>query len=458
MTTFSANGDYISGSVVINDPTTNVLIVREELENTRTIAEEVLTKLVGEEGDGGLLGDMISGLAAAPLISINPQSVDTSVTLETSGQVVPTFDEGTLKEFPDRSYDVPTMGALPSIDTSFDDISEPTDISFTLTWAEATLPTELFSALKTKLLDIMVSGSVGIDATVEAAIYTRARTRQAADRLNEYNRINETASDLQFAYPSGVLLSALTGFSTGANRMDADIENQIIVNQSDLAQKNTQFSISQAVALEQLLRQTRNEESQRAYDSVMKVAELHIQDFAERVKKFIGVWEGRKVKVQAQVESLRGVLESNKGLIDIFSKQYDALATEVQAVTSFNKGLTDVFTGRAQGFSAAEQAVSSRNDSKVKLLAEQIKNADLDLRGQIAEAETLVQAYASEQSVRERITTAVANISSQVAASLLSAVHTSIGASYNASESADKSYRVSVGVAENHDVSHNPAA
>ena len=190
----------------------------------------------------------------------------------------------------------------------------------------------------------------------------------------------------------------------------------------------------------------------------MKVAELHIQDFAERVKKFIGVWEGRKVKVQAQVESLRGVLESNKGLIDIFSKQYDALATEVQAVTSFNKGLTDVFTGRAQGFSAAEQAVSSRNDSKVKLLAEQIKNADLDLRGQIAEAETLVQAYASEQSVRERITTAVANISSQVAASLLSAVHTSIGASYNASESADKSYRVSVGVAENHDVSHNPAA
>ena len=458
MTKFSANGDYISGSVSINDPTTNVLIVREELENTRTRANEVLTKLVGEEGDGGLLGDMINALAAAPLISITPKSVDTTVTLESSGQLVPTFDESTLREFPNRSYDVPTMATLPSIDTDFSDVTEPTDLSLTMAWAEAVLPTELFTALKAKLLDNLVDGATGIDPSAEEAIYNRARTRQAADRLAEYNRINDAAADLQFAFPSGVLLAGLAGFSTGANRMDADIENQIIVNQSDLAQKNTQHITVQAVALEQLLRQTRNEESQRAYESVMKIAELHVQDFAERVKKFIGVWEGRKVKVQAQVESLRGVLESNKGLIDIFSKQYDALATEVQAVSSFNKGLTDVFTGRAQGFSAAEQAVSSRNDSKVRLLAEQIKNADREDRAKIAEAEEIIKAYGVEQSVREQITAAVANISSQVAAALLSAVHTSMGASYNASETADKSYRVSVGVSESHEVPHNPAS
>lgn len=70
MTTYSANGDYISGSVSINDPTTNVLIVREELANTRAKAEEVLVKLIGDESDGGLLGDMMDGLAAAPTITM----------------------------------------------------------------------------------------------------------------------------------------------------------------------------------------------------------------------------------------------------------------------------------------------------------------------------------------------------------------------------------------------------
>ena len=220
MTTFSANGDYISGSVAINDPITNVLIVREELENTRTRANEVLTKLVGEEGDGGLLGDMINALAAAPLISITPQSVDTTVTLESSGQVVPTFDESTLREFPNRSYDVPTMATLPSIDTDFSDVDEPSDLSLTMTWAEAVLPTELFTALKAKLLDNLVDGATGIDPAAEEAIYNRARTRQAADRLAEYNRINDAAADLQFAFPSGVLLAGLAGFSTGANRID----------------------------------------------------------------------------------------------------------------------------------------------------------------------------------------------------------------------------------------------
>lgn len=458
MPTYTADGDYISGSVAINDPTTSVLIVREELENTRARAEEVLVKLIGDDSSSGLLGDMLDGLASAPSVNITPQEVDTTITLETSGQVVPTFDESTLQEFPNETYDAPTMASLPTVDTDFTDVTEPSDITLSLAWAEATLPTELFTALKARLLTDLTSGATGLDPAVEEAIYERARTRQAADRLSEYNRINASADDMQFAYPSGVLLSALTGFGIGANRMDADIENQIIVSQGELAQKNSQFSIQQATALEQLLRQTRSEESQRALDKVTKIAELSIQDFSERVKKFMGIWEGRKVKVQAQVEALRGVIESNKGLIDIFSKQYDALSTRVQAVTSYNKGLTDVFTGRAQGFSAAEQAVSSRNDSKVKLLAEQIKNADLDLRGQIAEAEALVQSYSAEQSVRERIHTAIANIASQVSASLLAAVSTSLGAHYSASESAGKSYSVSVGVSESHSVEHNPAS
>lgn len=458
MTTFSADGNYISGSVSINDPTTNVLIVREELANTRARAEEVLVKLIGDENDGGLLGDMMDGLAAAPTITINTPSVDTSLTLETSGQSVPVFDTSVLRDFPTDSYTAPTMVTLPSVDTDFDDVVEPDDLALTFAWAEASLPTELYEALKARIMDDLANGATGLNATQEAALYQRARTRQAADRLEEWNRINNAAAEMQFAYPSGVLLSGLAGFSIGANRMDADIENNIVVSQGELMQKNSQSVIAQAVALETLLRQTRNEESGRLMDRVKHATTLAVQDFAERVRKFIGVWEGRKVKVEAQAESLKGAIATNTGLIEIFSKQNQALETQVNATAAYNKGHTDVFLGRVQGFGEAERAVSGRNDAAVKLLAEKIKAANMALQAETSSAEQLVAAYTAEQSIRERITAGVAGFTSQAAASLLGAVSTSMGASYSAGESANKSYHVSVGVSESHDVPHDPAS
>ena len=458
MSVFKADGDYIDGEVSINDPYTSVATIHDSLAETRAKAEEILILLIGDEGDGGLLGDMMAGLAASPSISIIAPTVDTSVALETSGQDVPVFDDEKLQNIILETYALPTLVDIPTIDVDFSSVVEPEDLSLTMSWAETTLPEELFLALKAKLLSDMANGATGINAEVEAAIYSRARNRQQIDRLTEWNRINDTAGAMQFAYPSGVLLAVLAGFSSGANRQDADIENTIIVAQADLAQKNTKSAIDQALSLETLLRQTRNEESNRALDEVKHLATLSVQDFANRVQRFIGVWEGRKTMVQAMVERLRGALETNKGSIDVFRSQYEALKTRIDAVTAYNKGQVDVFVGTVQGFGEVERAVSSRNESRVNLLAEQIKNADMALRSQIAEAEAMINAYTAEQSIRERITSGVSNIAAQVSASLLSAVHTSLGANYSASESANKSFSVSVGVSESHNASHDPEA
>lgn len=457
MTTYSINGNYIGGAVSINDPYTSVATIHESLDATRTKAEEVLVLLIGEDGGGGLLGQMMSGLEDAPSVAINPTVVDTSVNLDSSGLSIPTFNVDSLLDYSVENFTVPVVGELPTISTDFSAVSEPEDLSLTLTWAEAVLPSELFTAFKTKILADL-SGGTGLAPEVEAAIYTRAKTRQQVDRLAEYDRINNAAGDMQFAYPSGVLLSALAGFGVGANRMDADIENTIIVAQGELAQKNVLNAMEQAKALEGLLRQTRSEESQRALETMKSVAELAIQNFSAQVQKFIGVWEGRKVKVQAQVESLRGVLDAFKGEVELFAAQNNAQESQINAVTAYNKGLVEVFTGESQAYGEAERAISSRNDSKVKLLAAQISNADLDLRAQIAESEALIQAYTAEQSIRERIVGGVSNIAAQVSASLLAAVHTSLGASYNASESSSKSYGAHISLSESHEVPHDPAA
>lgn len=458
MATFSLNGDYVDASVDVDSPYAPITLVTDRFNATLAMAEEVYERLAGDGTTTfGYLGDMQSAIDSAPTITITPVTVDTSLTLATSGQTLPTFDSESLQDYPTDTYTAPTMATLPSVDTDFDDVTEPTDVVVSLTWSEATLPTTLFTAIMTRLTADLASGATGLDSTVEAAIYSRARTRQAADRLAEYNRIGNAATQMQFQFPSGVLASALTDFGIGANRQDADIENQIIVMQGDLAQKNSQFTMQQAIILEQSLRQTRSDESNRALDAAKYLLGVKAEDFRNRVQKFVAIWEGRKVKVQAQVEALRGVIESNKGLIEIFKAQYDALKTRIDAVSSHNKGLTDVYIAEVQGYGEAEKAVASINESSIKLLAEEIKNADIALRADIAEAEQTMAGYSAEMALRDRMATSLTQLSSGLCASIISAVHAGATVGYSGGESSNKSVHLSASLGESHSVEHDPA-
>lgn len=449
-------GEVVDNEVDFDDPYAPFDVVISRFDNTLAKAEEVYTLLVGEDGSGGFLGSLNEAISSAPSVSITAPVVNDALTLETSGASVPTFDESDLQDFPADTYEAPTMAVLPSVDTEFDDIEEPDDVAVSLSWSESALDSTVYDAIIDRMLNDLQSGATGLDPAVEVAIYQRARNRQQVDRQAEWDRINNTAGEMQFALPSGVLASALTDFSIGANRQDADIENQIIVAQGDLAQKNSQFMFQQAVALEQLIRQTRSEESSRALDAAKTMASLIVEDFKARVQKYVSIWDGRKAKIQAQVEALRGVIESNRGLIDIFKAQYDALKTRVDAVAAYNKGLTDVYLGQVQGFSEAERAVANRNDSVVKLLSEQIKNADMTLRAAISEAEQTIAGYSAEHSLKERVASDLAQIAAQVVASMMSAVHAGATLGYSGSESSSKSFNMSTGLNESHSFEHDP--
>lgn len=458
MTLLTINGNVVNESADFDDPYNPVQTVISRFDTTLAKAEEVYTLLFGASGDTGLLGDMQAALASAPTTSVTAPVVDTTVTLTSSGATLPVFDANALQAFPTDTYAEPIMAGLPTVSTDFSGIVAPDDLAFSMAWAEGALPAVLYSALQTRLLNDLQSGATGLDPIVEAAIYERARLRQQADRLAEWNRINDTAAALQFAMPSGVLASALTDFGIGATRQDADIENNIITTQADLAQKNSQFSIQQSVALEQLIRQSHTDTSGRALDYAKSLASEARELFATKIQKYIADWQGRKTQVEAEVEALRGVIESNKGLIEIFKAQYDALKTRVDAVASFNKGVTDVYLGQVQGYGEGERAISSLNDSKIKYLAEQIKDADMDLRASIAQAEATISGYASEMSVKEKFSNDIAQIAGQVIASMLSAVHAGASLGYSGSESSTKNFSIGASLHENHSYEHDPTA
>jgi len=423
----------------------------------------------------------------------------------------PTFEGGGMPvpSFPGVSADVPSlpggMVTVPSIDVDFSGINAPADISVGMSWAEANLPAEVYNALKTQILLDLAEGSTGINGAVEEAIYTRARNRQQVENLSAYNRINNTIAQLQHSLPSGVSAAILADFGIGQMRQEADLENSIIETQAKLAQENRKNAFSAAVQLDQLIRLTRNEESSRALESAKTLADVAIKKYTADIQAFQALWEGKKAEVQARAESVRAAVDTNKGLVDMFRAEVEAFAavsnvetdvfkTEVAAFTAvsnveaevfkvegdvfstISKVETDVFKAEVDAFSAvsgidveafkaeveafgvAERSSGIRNESAVKLIEEKIAAADLDLRGQVAEANALVQSYTAEMSINERVSSDRMQVASHVAAALLSAVNASASVGYSGSESASTDYRVSVSGSESHSVEHDPAA
>jgi len=414
MATYSFTGEAISASVNIDDPYAPISIVTDRFNDTLTQANSVLELLIGADGSGGLIGDMESALTAGPAPTITPPTIDTDLVLDESGLSLPTFTG--------------TLVGVPTVDVDFTGIDLPDDISLSLSWAEATLPTDVFDALSALIIGDMADGSTGINATVEAAIYTRARNRQQAANLAEYNKLNGFIGGMQHSLPTGAGTSLLADFSASQVRQVAEIEAAIVENQAKLAQENRKNVVQGAIPLENLIRQTRTEESSRALEATKTLQTLVLQEYAEKIKAFQALWDGKKAEVQAKAESVRAAVETNKGLIDVYTAQVSA-------------------------FGEAEKAIAARNDSRVKALEAVIKDADMRVRAEIGEAEALVGSYTSEMSIKERISTSRAQVASHVAAALLSAVNASASLGYSGSESSSKSFGVSVSGQEGHSYS-----
>ena len=458
MTTRTLSGDYIPDiSIDVDDPYNPVTTVEARFTDTLAKAETVYEMLIGDGSTTtGLLGAMQAAIASAPTVSVSAPTVDTALTFGSSGLSVPTFNDESLQTFPTTAPSGPIIGTAPTITTSFTDLTAPSDPSLVMSWAEAALPSDIYSALASALTSNLGSTSTGINATVEAAIYSRARTRQAADRLAEYNRINDTATELQFAMPSGVLASALADYGIGANRQDADIENNIIIVQAERAQANLQFSLQAAASLEGLIRQTRTDESGRALDYAKALAAETREYFAAKVQKYIAQWDGKKTALAAEAESLKGFIDVARITKETFESEYNALKVKVDSVAAANKSFVDVFLGRIQGFAEAEKAIASSNDVLVRHLAEKIKNAENGLRAAISQAEQTMAGYSSEQSITERMASDIAQIAAQVCASMLSAVHAGASISYSGTESSNQSVHIGATVNESHSAEHDP--
>ncbi len=124
--------------------------------------------------------------------------------------------------------------ASPTIDVTFDSVMEPA--------------LEEASALRAAL-EARLAGGTGLDATVEAAIWNRARDREAAIAQAQVDEATLQDEALGFDFPTGALNARLEAVGQEYHNKVSGISRDIAIKQADLEQQNLRDAIPALQAL-----------------------------------------------------------------------------------------------------------------------------------------------------------------------------------------------------------------
>ena len=465
-----------TGENEVHDPWPSVTpgsprsLIEAKFDATMQLADDMMVRLVGVDGNSGYLGALndIIDTYSSPVLDDIVVDIITSTTSVPARPLPDSLDNLNI-DFGTFDETAPLMQALPAIDASaaLPGTAPIAPVGATISWSESSLSPDIYNTLLARILADMVSGSTGLNPIVEQETYDRAVDRQLTANDKMYREIEDYFSSRGFIMPTGAMAGRLQEAATEILRANADINGKVMIEQAELAQKNSQFIIQQSVDLEKLIRATRDGESLRALDKEKAAADLIIQLYAESVKAYLADAEAKKAYVEAQVEVLRGTVEHNKGLVDIYRANAEVFKTTVEAKTSANQGIIEGFKAEVIGYEAETRALSANqsaqsDDNKIRLGV-----AELELRKQIAQIEATISAYGSESSLKEKISNDMAQIAAQAVASALNAVNASASYGYSGSESRSESYGhsesiseshgFSSSVSESHDYQHDPA-
>lgn len=386
---------------------------------------------------------------------------------------IPRITDVTIPSPP--NFDDPQFTAQPPVE----DLTVP-PVNFT--WGESVYQ----SALKTKLGDVLfqnlVSGGSGLDEVTEQAIYDRALSRQEEAEQVMVDELSDDVAQRGFDIPPGALLTLSSEAENKILRSRADLNKDILVQQSNLAQTNTHFIITQVAGLETVLINYHSETQTRALDAakftvtvamqayslkleayktkltayqiLAQVYETQIRAQIAKAEFYKAQIEGAKLSVEIQelyIRAYLGQLEGIKATLAVYKLQMEG----AQLAASIDKLKLDGYMSEVQAYGIKVNAVTQRFEGyKAQLSGEaikgQLKQTDVNIyaarssayninnQAEIAKAETalkLIQMNAAvyEQAINKyRADVAGASASVDAQAKVVSADATAYAAEANA--------------------------
>jgi len=430
-------------------------LVEAKVNASMSTAENMLTKLVGVDGNSGYLGNL-NAIITAYSVPVIPDFTVTIPDISTTPDSRPVPDlSGLDTTFPVFSTPVPSLTTLPTVDlSSLTPAEMPEEITAAIAWIESAHDTTLFADLLTRIRNDLQSGATGVGAVIEQEIFDRALARQNIEEDKAQAEIEDYFASRGFDLPPLAMAARLAEHTNSRLLRTADLNGKILIEQADLAQKNSQFVISAAKDLEAVLRDFTSKQNDRSLDYAKAVAANAIAIYVAAVQAYVAVAEANKMYVEVQVENLKAIVEYNKGLISSFAAEAEAYGVIVEAQSKANDAVIGIFEADVKGYDAETRAQSAAQQIIIEEYKLKLQNGDIQLRKAIAEIEAELQAFGTESSLREKIAEAMANIAMQSVASAYGSVNASVGLSHQTGRSEADHYTHSEGRTIGYDITN----
>lgn len=145
-----------------------------------------------------------------------------------------------IVEFAERVVTVPTLTtpSLPGTNPTAPSIADDSAV---------------FTATLSRLLTDLVSGARGVDAAVEAEIWARGDARFTLQEEADQLEIEQYFSSRGFELPTGAVTGKLQEHLNERARNRLEFNGKIMIEQAELAQKNSQFAITAATNIKNTL-------------------------------------------------------------------------------------------------------------------------------------------------------------------------------------------------------------
>ena len=317
-----------------------------------------------------------------------------SITLPTP----PVFDDITLPP--------PPSITLPTFDAGLPDEILATPAEFN--WSESPFNSDIWTDLLDKTLDGIVNGGTGLNPDVEQAIYDRARARLQLEHDSKRRGIESDFAARGFPLPGGVLVGRIDEHDAEITRNNLELSEKVMIDQAELAQKNTHFVMQLGLDAEKVLRDFHESQMNRSLDAAKALAASSVEIFNALISKYNAKIDSYKAQAvvyseqikaalteveifKGQIESAQVSAEVQKTLADVYEKQLMAVETTIKLYTAEMDGAkvaSEIQASRLEVFRLQIQAYVAQLD------AEKTK---FEIYGVEVEAEKSKAALYSEQ-------------------------------------------------------------
>jgi len=298
-------------------------------------------------------------------------------------------DAPTLEEI-----DLPADYTLTMPDFLAEAPSTEIDLPDGFQYTEGSYSSDLYDTVLAKLIADIEASSSGIDEDAEQAIYDRATSRMELEMDSAQQQAENYFAAKGFELPPGALSGRLVELQTADLRAKEDLNNDIIIQRSNLVQQNIQALMTAGLQLEDLLRNFHNQVWSREFAKQQEIAQNAVAIYnakIEKLKALISVYnteaEVYKSKIQgelAKVEAFKALVEKAKvsaevqqQLVRIYLAKLDGVKTlsdiyktqmesakvysdiEISKITAYRAGI-DAYVARIQANTAKWQGYQSK--------------------------------------------------------------------------------------------------